>query len=85
MLARLPGGDMVIQAVGAILREDKDIKNIGIDAVAECEVDNSIFPGEGYSRFGPFRSQDCQARAFTPRENNRFDSQVGFPFLSMIC
>lgn len=47
---------MVVEAVGAILRQDANGVDITVDAVAQRKINNAKLTGKGYSRLA--RSSD---------------------------
>jgi hypothetical protein len=60
---------VIIEAVWPILREDEDIKDAGVDTIAEREIDDSVFPGKGDGGFGPLCREDAQTSSFASGQN----------------
>src|SRR5690606_39080291 len=75
--------DMIVEAVGTVLSQDQHVEDIGIDTIAEGEIDNAVLSGKGYSGFGAFRGQHSQACAFTASQNHSLDFQVVIPLCSI--
>ena len=60
-----PGAaDMLDQRLRLVLHQQVNRMDIGIDEVAEDEVHDAVAPGERYRRFGAFRRQRVEPRAF---------------------
>src|SRR5262249_33928179 len=53
----LAAPDMIVEAVRAVLGEDHNVENIGINAVTQSKVNNSVLPSKRDGRLGSFGSQ----------------------------
>ena len=42
----LANADMIVQRVGAILCQHRDIRDAGVDAVAQCKINDAVLAGE---------------------------------------
>src|SRR5579883_1442444 len=62
---------MVIERMGAILRQHRDVSNARIDAIAEREIDNAILAREGNGRLGPFLGEQAQPLTLSASQNHR--------------
>ena len=65
---QVPGlaiADILVQDEGLILGKDTDGINVGVDAVGQREIDDTIFTAERYCRFGELLGQRVQTRALT--------------------
>ena len=58
---------MIVERMGAILREHRHVKDAGVDAIAQYEINDTILAGERDSRFGPFLRQQAQSLALALR------------------
>jgi hypothetical protein len=56
---------MVVQGTGAVLGQDQNIGQTGIDTVTEGKVNNAVLPGEWHRRFSPFLRKNTQALTLT--------------------
>ena len=54
---------MSVQRNGIELGQDSDAVDVGVDTVADGDVDQTVFAGDGHSRFGALFGQRVQARA----------------------
>ncbi len=66
----LANGNVVIQAVGAILGEDAHGVNAAVDTIAQGKIDDAEFACKGNGRFCPFFGQDREPGPFTTGENH---------------
>ena len=65
---QVPGlaiADVLVQDEGLILGKDTDGINVGVNAVGQREIDDTIFTAERYCRFGELLGQRVQTRALT--------------------
>ena len=65
---QVPGlaiADILVQDEGLILGKDTDGINVGVNAVGQREIDDTIFTAERYCRFGELLGQRVQTRALT--------------------
>ena len=67
------GGDVTVEAVGLVLREDEDTAEAGVDAVGEGEVDDAIEAAEGDGWLGAVASERLQTGALAAGENQGKD------------
>ena len=59
---------MAVERMGFVLDQDGDLAQTGVQAVAEREVDDAVFPAERNSRFRALiRQRDAVVRLYRPR------------------
>ena len=69
-IPRSAAADVVVQGAGAILGEDAYPVNVGVDAVAEREVDDAIAAAEDDGRFRSLFREDAEAVALAARQDH---------------
>src|SRR6266542_2685276 len=66
--------DVVVQAVGSVLREDRDAIDAGVDAVRQGEVDDAVLACEGNGWLRALRREHTQPFALATGEDDRHDT-----------
>ena len=56
--------------MGLVLRQHENAAQVGMQTVAEREVDDAIAAAEGHGRLGPFGRQGMQARTDAARQDD---------------
>ncbi|CAM5506702.1 hypothetical protein STENM327S_08349 [Streptomyces tendae] len=64
------GGDVPVQGVRLVLREDADPQDVAVDQVGQDEVDEPVGAAEGDRGFGAVRGQGHQAFALSARQHD---------------
>ncbi len=70
---QIPGAaraDVLDEGLGAVLGDDDHVKDVGVDAVGEREINNAVFPGIGHGGLGALEGQDAQPRTFSTRQDD---------------
>ena len=67
------GADMPVERMGFVLDQDGNLAQTGVQAVAEREVDDAIFPAERNCRFRALIREGIQALALTAGEHHGED------------
>jgi hypothetical protein len=62
--------DVTMQGGREELGEDEDAGDAGVDAVADGDINKTVFAGEGHSRLGPQFGQRIQAGSPPAAEHN---------------
>lgn len=57
---------MLVQRIGAVLRQDIDLLDAGIEQVGEDKIDDLVFSAKGDARFGTTQGQRAEALPFSP-------------------
>jgi hypothetical protein len=65
--------DVVMEAEGIVLGENKDRTEIGIDAVGNGNIDQTVHSPKGNRGLGPFTGEGLQAGAFSASQNKGDD------------
>ncbi len=68
---RPPEPDVVVEGARVVLRQDHDVVDVRVDAVAQREVDDPVLAAERDGRLGPLLREDREARTFAAREDHR--------------
>ncbi len=61
---------MLIQGAGAILGQDVDPLDAGIEEIAQDKIDDLVFPAKGQLRLGMTLSQRTQPLSLAPRQHH---------------
>jgi hypothetical protein len=56
--------------VGFVLDKDRDFSKPGVEAIAECEVDDAIFPAKGNCRLGSMLGERVKTLALPARQHH---------------
>ena len=67
------GADVAVEGVRLVLNQDGDFPQSGVQAVAECKVDDAIFPSERDGGLGPMFGERMQTFAASPGQHHRKD------------
>src|SRR5207249_6362248 len=68
-IPRAPGADMVVQRSRGVLRQDAQLLDAGVAAVAEDEVDDAVLAAERDRADRTLRGQHAEALAATTRQH----------------
>ena len=68
-----PAPDVFVQRVRFVLDEDGDPAQAGVEAVAQREVDDSVFAAEGHGRLGALFGERGEPFAFAAGQDHRED------------
>ena len=61
------GGEVAVEALRLVLRQDEDAAKVAVDAVGKGEVDDAIESAEGHGRLGAIAGERVEASALAAR------------------